>query len=390
MSAVKSHLINDKKFRKDTRHKTQNIRLASYVFRSGSNLSALDKDVYKRIGTKELCMFTRQLAMLLKAGMPLVPALSALVEQLGSEPLSLIVEDVCSSVNSGATLADALGKYPDVFSPVFFNMVMAGESSGALDQVLLRLADMLQRRGHLISKVKSAIAYPVTMAVVATAVLIFLLSFVVPSITAIFLEINRELPWPTRLLIGTCYFLKTYFMLIVVLVCVIFFAVAAWAKTSEGRFLMDRLKLRLPLFGRLFLKLEIARFARTLAVLLSSGIPILGALEIAKGVIKNSFIAGTLDSVKDLVNKGDDIANSIRKTGLFPPIVFHLLATGQMSGSVEDGLFDIADMYDNEVELTSKTLTTLLEPAILIITGAIIGFIVLAVLLPIFDINQVL
>lgn len=200
MSTAESHLINN--------NKVLTFRSAESKQANGLERKEIDlnRDILKRIRTKELCMFTQQLAMLLKAGMPLVPALSALVEQLSSEPLSQIIEDVCSRVNSGATLADALGKYPDVFSPVFVNMVAAGESSGTLDQVLLRLAEMLQKRVHLMSKVKSAIAYPVTMAVVATAVLIFLLSFVVPSITAIFLEMNRELPWPTRLLIRTCYF----------------------------------------------------------------------------------------------------------------------------------------------------------------------------------------
>jgi general secretion pathway protein F len=335
-------------------------------------------------------MFTRQLAMLLKAGMPLVPALSALAEQFGNTPLSRIVEEIRRSVNSGCALADAVAKFPDVFSPVFVNMVAAGESSGTLEQVLLRLAEMLQKRVNLTGKVKAAIAYPVMMVVVAMTVLMFLLSFVVPSITAIFLEMNRELPWPTVLLINTCNFIKTYFVLIVVLIFMVFFAVAAWTKTREGRLLADRFKLKLPLFGGLFLKLEIARLSRTLAVLLSSGIPILSALEIVKGVIRNSYIVSALGLVKDLVSKGDDIAGSIRKTGLFPPIVVHVLGTCQMSGNVEDGLFDIADMYDSEVELTAKMLTTLLEPAVLILTGAIIGFIVLAVLLPIFEINQML
>jgi len=344
----------------------------------------------KRIRTRDLCRVTRQLATLLRAGMPLVPALSALAEQLNEDRLAQILEEVRSSVNAGSTLADALSRYPDVFSPLFVNMVAAGESSGTLEQVLLRLAEMLQKRVHLAGKVKSAIAYPVMMMVVAIAVVVFLLSFVVPSITQIFIEMNRALPWPTRLLISTSAFLQTYFFLIAILVCAVLFAITAWMKTKEGRFLADRLKLKVPLFGTLFLKLEIARLARTLGILLASGIPILGALAVAKGVIQNSFIADALDKVMDLVSKGDDLASSVRKTGLFPPIVFHILATGQISGSVEDGLLDIADMYDGEVELTAKTLTSLLEPAILVITGAIIGFIVLAVLLPIFEIDQVL
>jgi len=243
---------------------------------------------------------------------------------------------------------------------------------------------------HLVGKVKSAIAYPAMMVVVAAGVVVFLLSFVVPSITQIFLEMNRALPWPTRLLILTSAFVKTYLVLIAIVVCVVFFGIGAWLRTKEGRIIWDRSKLKLPLFGKLFLKLEIARLTRTLGILLTSGIPILGALEIAKGVIQNSFIAGALGSVKDCISKGDTIANAMRKTGLFPPIVFHITATGQISGNVEASFIDIADMYESEVEMTTKTLTSLLEPAILLVMGAVVGFIVLAILLPIFEINQVL
>ena len=219
---------------------------------------------------------------------------------------------------------------------------------------------------------------------------VFLMSVVIPSITAIFIEMNRSLPWPTRLLISTSAFMKTYLKFIVPVLIVVLLGLRAACRTKEGREFVDRWKLKLPLFGKLFLKLEIARLTRTLGILLISGIPILSALEIAKQVIQNRVIAGAMDSVKDLVSKGDAIANAIRKTGLFPPIVYHIIATGQISGNVEDGLINIADMYDGEVELTTKTLTSLLEPVILLFMGAVVAFIVLAVLLPIFDINQVL
>jgi general secretion pathway protein F len=327
--------------------------------------------------------------------MPLVPALSALVEQLRgtraqNNPLAEIMEQVANDVNSGNTLADALGKHPNVFSNLFVNMVAAGETSGTLEEVLLRLAEILEKRVHLTAKVKSAVAYPLMMIVVAVGVVVFLMSVVVPSITTIFIEMNRALPWPTRFLISTSAFIKTYLVLIAIVVCAAFFGIVAGYTTKNGRLFADRTKLKLPLFGKLFLKLEIARLTRTLGILLVSGIPILSALEIAKQVIQNSFIADALDSVKDLVSKGDNIANAIRSTGLFPPIVFHIIATGQISGDIEGGLINIADMYDDEVELTTKTLTSLLEPVILLFMGAVVGFIVLAILLPIFEINQAL
>jgi general secretion pathway protein F len=362
-----------------------------------------ERDLFRMVSTKDVCRLARQLATLLHAGMPLVPALSVLVEQLqgvskysilhfetNNYPLAEIIKEIHDSVNAGSTLADAFNKYPNVFSSLFVNMVAAGEASGTLEDILLLLAEMLEKRVNLAGKVKSAIAYPLMMIVTAVAVVVFLLSFVVPSITEIFVEMNRALPWPTRLLISTSTFMREYLVLIAVVFCAVFFGIGAGYNTKEGRLFADRSKLKLPLFGKLLLKLEIARLTRTLGMLLTSGIPILGALEIVKGVIQNSFIAGALDSVKDRVGKGETIANAIRKTGLFPPIVFHIIATGQLNGNIEAGLIDIADMYDGEVEMTAKTLVSLLEPAILLLMGAIVGFIVLAILLPIFDINQVL
>ncbi len=396
MSVVEYNLVNSKPARTHrTDEKGGFVDAQEWTYK---------RDILRAVRAKDLCRLTHQLSTLLRAGLPLVPALSAIVEQLQEipqRPLSLfggsqgtrlakIMQQVTNNVNGGSTLADALKKHPDVFSSLFVNMVAAGEISGTLEEVLQRLAEMIEKRVHLISKVKSAIAYPLMMAVVAAGVVVFLLSFVVPSITQIFLEMNQSLPWPTRLLISTSAFIQTYFILIAITVCAIFFGIGAWLRTKQGRLSADRWKLKLPLFGELFLRLEIAHMARTLGILLVSGIPILSALEIAKGVIRNSFIAAALDPVKGWVSKGDTIANAIRKTKLFPPIVFHIIATGQISGNIEAGLINIADMYDSEVEMTTKTLTSLLEPAILLVMGIIVGFIVLAVLLPIFDINQVL
>lgn len=349
-----------------------------------------ERDIFRRIRTKDVCMVARQLATLLRAGMPLVPALSALVEQLGDDPLGEIIEQVADNVNTGSTLAGALSGYPSVFSSLFVKMVAAGETSGTLEEILLRLAEMLENRVHLAAKVKAAVAYPLMMVVVAVAVVVFLLSFVVPSITQIFYEMNQALPWPTRLLISASGFMKTYLPLIAVMTCLGFIGLGAGYRTENGRVFADRIKLKLPLFGKLFLKSEIARLTRTLGILLASGIPILSALKIAEGVVQNRIIAGGLDSVRNRVQRGDNIADAIRSTGLFPPIVFHIIATGQTSGDIEGGLIDIADMYDGEVEIAAKTLTALLEPLILLFMGGVVGFIVLAILLPIFEINQML
>lgn len=386
--------------------------------RSDASPKALPAEVVRRIGQKDISRFTRQLATLLHAGMTLVPALSALVESASgghdacpamgreangghpvrkifhfgsqSDPLAQVIARVRDDVNEGLSLSAALGKYPDIFSNVFVNMVEAGQAGGALEDILQKLAEMLETKVRLAGKVKSVIAYPLMMAVVAVGVVIFLLSFVVPSITQIFLEMNRQLPRPTRLLISICSFMRAYWLLFPAAACGAFFAFAAWLRSAQGRLTWDRTRLRLPLFGRLFLKLEIARMARTLGVLLASGVPILHALDIVKGVVGNSFVADALGSVKDSIGRGANMAEAMRATGLFPPIVLHIIATGQISGGIEDGLIDIAHMYDEEVEQTSKALVSLLEPAILLVMGALVGFIVLAILLPIFDINQAL
>jgi general secretion pathway protein F len=361
------------------------------------------RDIFRKARTKDICRIARQLATLMRAGMPLVPALSALVEQLerSSErrimhlsrqenPLALVMKEVRDDVNIGSPLSAALAKHPDIFSNVFVNMVAAGETSGTLEEVFLRLAEMLEKRVHLTNKVKAAVAYPIMMTIVAVTVVVFLLSFVVPSITQIFLELDRSLPLPTRMLISISSFMKVYFIPIIIMFFGAFIGISAWKKSKEGRLKWDRSKLKLPLFGKFFLKVETARLTRTLGILLKSGIPILGALEIVKGIVQNCHIADALDLVKDKINKGSDIADAVDKTELFPPIVIHLMATGQMSGDIENGLMDIADMYDDEIEMTTKTLTSLIEPVILLIMGVVIGFIVLAILLPIFEINQVL
>jgi general secretion pathway protein F len=394
VSTVRYKLLNDKA--------ASESRPVSNGPSSGAAKESGKADAVGRIGAKQLSMLTRQLAILLHAGMPLVPALSALVEQLRTvtknpiqrhnprdDSLATVMENVVDRVSAGSTLAAACAEHPHVFSSLFVNMVAAGEASGGLEAVLSRLAQMLEKRVHLAGKVKSAVAYPLMMIVVATAVVLFLLSFVVPGITQIFLEMGRTLPWPTRLLIASSAFLRTYFLLIAVAVPAALFTLTAWYRTKKGRLIADRSRLKLPLFGQLFLKLEVARMTRILGTLLVSGVPILDALEIARRVVQNRFIAAALHSVRQDVSKGSSFAEAVRKTHLFPPIVSHILATGQISGDVETGLLNIADMYDGEVELTAKTLTSLLEPAILLLMGVVVGFIVLAVLLPIFEISQV-
>jgi general secretion pathway protein F len=360
-------------------------------------------DAFRKLGTKELCRMARQLSALLHAGMPLVPALSALAEQWrcptsaqvgvrkpAARPLAQIIERIRDEVNEGGSFAEALHKHPGTFSPLFVSMVAAGESSGALEEVLGRLADILEKRVQLVGRVKAAIAYPAMMTFVAVAVVTFLISYVVPGITRLFVEMNKELPWPTRLLISVSDFTQTYLIFLLVAFCAAVIGLVALYRNQEGKTRLDRLTLRLPLFGPLLFRLELARLTRTLGTLMKSGIPVITAMEITQRIIQNSLVAEAMRAIRESVQKGESVADAVRITGVFPPVVFHLLSTGQMSGNIESGLIDIAEMYDAEVETTVRTLTALLEPVILMVMGGVVGFIVLAILLPVFEINQAL
>lgn len=351
----------------------------------------------RRIRTKDLCRLTRQLAALLHAGMPLVPALTALAEQLqgsapgqAKRPLAAVIEEVRDEVNEGGSLAQALQKHGALFSPLVISMVSAGESSGALEEVLARVADILQQRADLTDKVKAALAYPAMMALVAAGVVTFLLSYVVPSLTKLFVEMNRQLPAPTRLLIALSDLTRGYLGVIVGLLCALGLALVALSRSTEGKARLDRIRLRLPLLGPLLFRLELARLTRTLGALMKSGLPVLSAMEITQRVVQNTLIAQALGDIREAVHKGEAIAEAVRTTGLFPPVVYHLLATGQLTGTMEESLLEIATMYDGEVQSSVRTLTALLEPVILLVMGAVVAFIVLAILLPVFEINQAL
>jgi len=349
----------------------------------------MSESIY-RIKNSDICLATRHLATLLRAGMPLVPALAALVEQLQGEPLAKIMLDAHDQVNAGASFAQTLEKYPQVFSPLFINMVKAGQVSGTLEEVLLKLAHILEKRAQLTGKVKTALIYPLFMAIAAVGVIIFLMAFVIPSISAIFLDMQRQLPWPTTMLINISNFMSSWLLPMVVACCLIAFAVRFYLKTESGKMAWDCRKLKLPMIGPLLLKVETSRFTRTLGIMLNSGINILQALGIVKDVIQNVFIAQKIKFMADDISKGKTVAQAVRQTNLFPPITYHTIAIGELSGNLEEQLSQIADLCDEQIDQQAKSLTALLEPAILLTMGILVGFIVLALLLPIFEINQML
>jgi general secretion pathway protein F len=359
-------------------------RQAESTPRASRSLSKL----FERVGPQELAVMTRQLSTLVSAGLPLVDCLSALIDQVDSERLKSMLTQTRERVNEGTSLADALAEHPRVYSDLYVNMVRAGEASGALDVVLLRLADYTESTARLRSKLRSALTYPAVMLIIGSAILFFLLSYVVPKITRIFVESKQVLPLPTRILMAFSGMLSTWWPLFVVMLAVAALAFRYYVRTEAGRQRYDRWLLRLPVFGKLLQKIAVARFSRTLSTLLRSGIGLLPSLDIVKNIVDNRVLYDATEDARDAIREGQSIAPPLKKSGIFPPLMIHMIAVGEKSGQLEEMLFKTAETYEGEVDSTIATLTTLLEPLMIVFMGGMVTFIVLSILLPIFQMSQ--
>lgn len=357
----------------------------------GRSAEGLSVDVERsggRVKLRDVALLTRQIAVLMHAGMPLVESLGALIEQTGNTRLKKTIYDVRTKVNEGSRLADAMAAHPKIFSELYVSMVGAGESSGALEQVLFRLADILERQVKLKHRVTSALAYPVLMALFGLGVIVFLMLGIVPKIAAMFEQQKRELPAITEALIGTVHFLTQWWWLVLIGVGGVLVMWRAWIARPEGRRAWDRFKLRIPLLGPLYSGIMCARFARTLGTMLQSGLTMMGALEVVKSVLRNVVLQEALDDIKTGVRRGRDLALPMRETGVFPPMVIHMTELGERSGELESMLIKVADWYDEEIETTVDAAVSLLEPIMIVVMGVFVGFLVLAILLPIFQMSQ--
>lgn len=340
------------------------------------------------VNTDDIAVMTRQLATLLKAGVSLVEALSAMVDQVEKEQLKRILSDVKQRVNEGSSLGDALNHHVKIFGPLFVNMIRAGESSGALDSVLLRLAEFTEGQARLRQKIVGTMIYPAIMLVIGGGVLIMLMTVVVPKVTKIFDDMKVNLPWTTKLLIGSSNFLQNYWFIIVPMFIISVFAFYRWTGSEAGKPVWDRLILKVPVFGPLIRQLSVARFARTLATLLKSGVPLLAALDIVKNVITNSTMSAVIDTARDAIREGESIANPLKKSGEFPPLVYHMVGIGERSGQLEDMLLNVADSYESSVNVRIGALTALLEPMMIVLMGAVIAFVAFSILMPILQMNS--
>ena len=338
----------------------------------------------KKVKTRDVVIITRQFATMINAGLPLVQALQILAKQTINPSIREAVEKVVFEVESGRTLADALKDHPKLFSQLYVNMVSAGEAGGILDTILLRLATFLEKSEALARKVKGAMIYPAVVLTVAMGAIVILLLFVIPTFETMFASFNQELPLPTRIVIGLSSFLQGYWLWLLIGGTGAGFLFRRWIATSSGRLIFDRLMLRMPLLGSLVRKSAVARFTRTLGTLLSSGVSILEGLEITARTAGNRVIHDAVMDSRASIAGGESIAEPLRQSGVFPPMVTQMINVGEETGDLDGMLNKIADFYDEEVDVAVESLLKALEPALIVILGTIVGGMIVAMYLPIF------
>ena len=339
----------------------------------------------KRVTDKMLAVFTRQLATMIDAGLPLVQSLEILAMQQEHKAFQEVLTSIKDDVESGSTFAAALGRHPKVFNDLYVNLVVAGEEGGILDNILLRLSNYIEKAVALKKKVKSAMVYPAAIVGVAVLVVAVLLIYVIPVFEKMFLSAGQSLPTLTLIIVGMSKLLKQYFLFFVAAVVVLVFLLRRYYKTDGGRHVIDSFLLKVPVFGMLFRKIAIARFSRTLSTLVSSGVPILDSLNIVAKTAGNIIVQDAIMKARSSISEGETIAEPLARADVFPPMVTQMISVGESTGALDNMLGKIADFYDEEVDTTVATLTSLMEPFLMIFLGGTIGTIVIAMYLPIFN-----
>lgn len=355
----------------------------------GVNLKGITGvDAPNKQRNEQVANVTRQMASLLQAGIPLAEALRMIIEQAPDKKIESAFRDIREKVTQGMPLGDAVLQHPAYFTDLYANMVKAGESSGALDKVLVRLASFLQAQTRLKNKVGAAMIYPMIMSAVGVIVVAILLTTVVPRVTQLIEGRGQELPTPTLILVTTSKFLVGYWPLILVGLIVLAVAFQMFVNSENGRLAFDRFKLRLPVFGDLMKKQAMARFSITLSTLLRSGVPALQAIQVTKAVLDNKVLQNALQMVHDRVVEGTDLATPMKMAGVFPPTVSYMVGVGEQAGNLEEMLERIASSYDEEVDLATQKLTSVLEPIIIVLLATIVAGIVIAIVLPLMQLQR--
>ena len=344
--------------------------------------------LFDRISQKTVSRTTRLLATLLCAGVTLPESLQAITDQVESRRLKGILSDIANKVNEGSSLADSVARYPEVFMPLYINMVRAGEASGSLETVLLRIADFMDQQEELKGKVTSAMIYPAIMTVLSAGIIMLLMLNVVPQITDMFDGMNAELPWNTALLIWLSDLLGAWWYAFIAGFIGLGWLFRRWRSTELGRATGDTILLKLPVIGDLARKVAIARFARTLATMLASGVQLLAALDIVRSLLGNFVLEKVVATARDNIREGEGIAPALKRSGEFPPLVTHMIAVGERSGQLEQMLTDVANAYDREVNTALVRMTAMLEPLMIVVMAGGVGFIVFSIMQPIMMLNE--
>jgi type IV pilus assembly protein PilC len=338
----------------------------------------------KKVKLKDLSVFSRQFATMINSGLPLLRSLAILEQQTEAKELAKVIGQMRLDVEQGTALSTAMAKHPHAFGRLYVAMCRAGETGGVLDSVLLRLADTLEREVELRRKIKSAMAYPVVVMVVVVLILSAMLLFVVPTFKNLFASLGGTLPLPTRLLLAASDGFKKYFIFVFLAFGLMIFAFRRWKKTDRGRYAVDRLKLKLPIFGQLFQKTALSRFARTLGALSRSGVPLLQSLDIVAETVENRVMANAVKDIQASVKEGESLAEPLSRHEIFPPMVVQMLAVGEETGALDTMLEKVSDFYDDEITATVDALTALIEPLLIVVVGGTVGLIVISLYLPMF------
>ncbi|PKO17537.1 pilus assembly protein PilC [candidate division BRC1 bacterium HGW-BRC1-1] len=346
--------------------------------------------IFHRVKLKHVMTFTRQLATLIDAGLPILRSLHILQEQVESAIFKEKIRQISKDIESGGTLSEALAKHPKVFDGLYVNMVRAGEMGGVLEAVLNKIAEFLEKRQAIIGKVRSAMMYPLVVMTLAVGIVSFILLVIIPKFKDIFDQLGAELPFLTQLLIDLSYILAHRTIWVILALVVVWQVFKKINSTKEGKYFFDRLKLKLPVFGDLFRKTAIVRFASTLSTLITSGVPILQALDIVRETSGNEVVTRAMDTVYASVKDGETIHEPLAKCKVFPPLVVHMVAVGEETGAIDQMLTKVAEAYEREVDDTVNALTSILEPVLIVFLGAIVGVIVVALYLPLFSIPKVI
>ena len=371
--------------------RNQGLWLISQNSSQQSLLPFLEGFFNKKIGLKDMVVFSRQFSAMIEAGIAILRVLTVLIQQTENPKLKAILQEIKRDIEQGVPLSESMQKFPEAFDSLYVSMVKAGELGGVLDVVLNRVAGFLESRSKLSNKVRTALTYPASLLVISILVVWFMLTFILPKFSAIFTSTGGELPAFTQLLINISNVLRSPFILVIV--AFIWFAVSyarSYYQSEEGRLKIDTFSLKIPIFGPILKKVAIARFSRTFGTLIESGVPITTALDVTRSSINNALLESVLIKVKKDIEEGSPISNQLQKSEVFPPMVTQMVAIGEEAGELENMLNKIADFYDDEVDSSVESLTALMEPVFIVVIGAIVGAIVVAMYLPIFNfINQI-